>query len=305
MNSKELGKTGEKIPALGIGTWQLGSDHAAAIDSIREGVGMGMRFVDTAEMYHTEKIVGEAVGDDSEVFIATKVSPDHFRHDDVKKACESSLNNLGVKEIDLYQLHWPNRRVPINETMKAMEELVDEGKIRYIGVSNFSIEDMEEARNCMKKYEIVSNQVQYSLFAREIEKGLADFCKKEHVTVIAYSPLDRGGVLQKSKGAGLEVLNRIGERHGRSAAQVALNWVACKNNTVAIPKASKLEHMRENAKALEFRLEKKDVEELEHFFRNYMNRQFIEMGKELAKGNSALLGRISSWRERMRQKPKY
>ncbi len=302
MEERELGKTGERIPALGIGTWQLGSDHAAAVESLKEGMHLGMRFVDTAEMYHTEEIVGKAIKGE-EVFLATKVSPEHFRYADVKKACDASLRRLGVRQIDLYQLHWPNRRVPISETMKAMEELVKEGKIRYIGVSNFSIEDITEANACLKNNEIVSNQVQYSLAAREIEKELARFCKKEGITVIAYSPLARGSLLGKSHGD-MDLLRVIGERHGKSAAQVALNWVVSKDNTVAIPKAGRLEHIRENAKALDFKLEKKEIEELENFFRDYVNRTFVEFGKELAKGNSAILGKLVSLRERIRQRPK-
>ena len=302
MEERELGKTGERIPALGIGTWQLGSDHAAAIESLKEGMHLGMRFIDTAEMYHTEDIVGKAIKGE-EIFLATKVSPEHFRYADVKKACDASLKRLGVKQIDLYQLHWPNRRVPISETMKAMEELVKEGKIRYIGVSNFSIEDINEANACLKNNEIVSNQVQYSLAAREIEKELARFCKKEGITVIAYSPLARGSLLAKSHD-NMGVLRVIGERHGKSAAQVALNWVVSKDNTVAIPKAGRLEHIRENAKALDFSLEKKEIEELENFFRDYVNRGFVEFGKELAKGNSAILGKLVSFRERIRQRPK-
>jgi len=302
MEERELGKTGERIPALGIGTWQLGSDHTAAIESLKEGIHLGMRFVDTAEMYHTEDVVGRAIKGE-EVFLATKVSPEHFRYADVKKACDASLKRLGVKQIDLYQLHWPNRRVPISETMKAMEELVNEKKIRYIGVSNFSIEDINEANACLKNNEIVSNQVQYSLAAREIEKELARFCKKEGITVIAYSPLARGSLLGKSHGD-MDLLRVIGERHGKSAAQVALNWVVSKDNIVAIPKAGRIEHIRENAKALDFRLEKKEIEELEHFFRDYVNRTFVEFGKELAKGNSAILGKLVSLREKIRQRPK-
>ena len=302
MEERELGKTGERIPALGIGTWQLGSDHAAAVESLKEGMHLGMRFVDTAEMYHTEEIVGKAIKGE-EVFLATKVSPEHFRYADVKKACDASLRRLGVRQIDLYQLHWPNRRVPISETMKAMEELVKEGKIRHIGVSNFSVEDITEANACLKNNEIVSNQVQYSLAAREIEKELARFCKKEEITVIAYSPLARGSLFGKSHGD-MDLLRVIGERHGKSAAQVALNWVVSKDNTVAIPKAGRLEHIRENAKALDFKLEKKEIEELENFFRDYVNRTFVEFGKELAKGNSAILGKLVSLRERIRQRPK-
>jgi Predicted oxidoreductases (related to aryl-alcohol dehydrogenases) len=216
---KELGKTGEKIPALGLGTWGIGgfsfpdySYDQLAIEVIRFAVEIGMNFIDTAEMYgsgHSEELIGEAIkGIRDKVFIATKVLPTNFRYEDVIKACERSLKRLKTSYIDLYQLHWPNPSIPIRETMKAMERLVDEGKIRYIGISNFSVEETVEAMNSLSKYEIVSNQVEYSLLVRDIERDLLPFCNKNKITVIAYSPLARGELL---KGKYYDFLLKIGK----------------------------------------------------------------------------------------------
>lgn len=188
MEYRELGKTGERISCVGMGTWKLGYNPDAEIAALREGISLGINFIDTAKMYHSEGAVGMAIkGED--VFIATKVSPDHFAYDDVIKACNRSLKELGIKAIDLYQLHWPNPNIPIKETMRAMEHLAKLGKIRHIGVSNFSVEEMIEAQDALKSEEIVSNQVEYSPFVREIVDHLGDFCREEKITMIAYSPL--------------------------------------------------------------------------------------------------------------------
>ena len=190
---KVLGKPERKDTRdrQGAGTWKLGEDPTKEINAIRAGLDAGMRFIDTAEMYGTEWVVAGAIKDRKDVFVATKVSPSHFSHNDVIKACDRSLNSLGVRQIDLYQLHWPNRSVPIRETMRAMEALVDAGKIRHIGVSNFTIKEFQKAQDSMARYEIVSNQVEYSILV-DLEPGLLDFCNKEVITIIAYSPLAKG-----------------------------------------------------------------------------------------------------------------
>ena len=171
-----------------------------------------MRFVDTAEMYGTEETVGKAIKGMEDVFVATKVSPDHFHYSDVLKACDASLKRLGIKQIDLYQLHWPNTNIEIKETMEAMEKLVDNGKIRYIGVSNFSIDEMTEAEESMKRYEIASNQVEYSIISRDIEDGLLEFCNEVKATVISYSPFASGRLFGNRYKGLLSTLDRIGMR---------------------------------------------------------------------------------------------
>jgi diketogulonate reductase-like aldo/keto reductase len=272
---KELGKTGEKIPALGLGTWGIGgfsypdySNDELAIEIIRFAVEIGMNFIDTAEMYgagHSEELIGEAIkGIREKVFIATKVLPTNFRYEDVIKACERSLRRLKTSYIDLYQLHWPNPSIPIKETMRAMERLANEGKIRYIGISNFSVEETIEAMNALSKYEIVSNQVEYSLLVRDIEKDLLDFCRKNKITVIAYSPLARGELL---KGKYYEFLSKIGKKYNKTAAQVALNWLIIKENVVAIPKAFSKAKIVENMGAYGWKLSDEDLKTIDEFFK--------------------------------------
>jgi diketogulonate reductase-like aldo/keto reductase len=265
---RRLGRDGPLIPVLGMGTWGLGgynwpdySRDKEVVEILRYGIEKGLTLIDTAEMYgagHSEELVGEAIrGLRERVFIATKVLPDHFRYDDVLRACERSLRRLGTDSIDLYQLHWPNPRVPIRETMRALERLVDEGKVRYIGVSNFSMREMEEARAALSKHDVYANQVEYSVLERGIEEELLPYCQREGITVIAYSPLAQGRVFQ---GRAARVLEEVGRRHGKSIAQVALNWVISKEGVVAIPKTSKKAHLDENIGALGWRLSAEDIQ---------------------------------------------
>jgi diketogulonate reductase-like aldo/keto reductase len=255
LEKRELGRTREKIPAIGMGTWEVGDAQderrALEIQAIREGIELGMTMIDTAEMYgygNAEKLVGQAIkGMRDDVFIASKVSPQHFGYEDVLSSCESSIRRLGVEHIDLYQLHWPSHEVPIQETMKAMEELVSHGKIRYIGISNFSVTQTLKAREALPRSEIVSNQLRYSLTHRSIEAELLPFCEKEKLTVIAYQPLDSGRLPRSIPEALLD-------KYDMTPAQLMLNWVTYRDSVVAIPKASTLEHVEENAKSVDTRI---------------------------------------------------
>ncbi len=263
MEKRELGRTREKIPVIGMGTWEIGDAQnerrAIEIQAIRRGIELGMTVIDTAEIYgygNAEKLVGQAIqGMRDEVFIATKVSPEHLGYDDVLSACESSIRRLGVEHIDLYQLHWPSHEVPIGETMKAMEELVSRGKIRYIGISNFTVAQTLKAREALPRSEIVSNQVRYSLTHRSIESELLPFCEREKLTVIAYSPLDIGKISSKIPQALLT-------KYGLTPAQLMLNWVTYRDAVVAIPKASKVEHVEKNATSVSTRISGDDYRAL-------------------------------------------
>lgn len=264
MEYKILNRTEKKLPVLGIGTWKMGEDPDAEEDAIHTALENDMRFIDTAEMYGSEWIVGNAIKGEKDIFLATKVSPNHFKYDDVIKACNTSLSNLGVKKIDLYQLHWPNHSIPISETMRAMETLVDDGKINHIGVSNFDVREMQEAQDSMKKYEIVSNQVEYSILVRDIEEnGIQDYCNKNKITIIAYSPLARGAIFSSKYSGLLEKLEQIGKVHKKNASQVALNWLISKKNVVAIPKAGNKKHVLENVGASGWELSLKEKAELD------------------------------------------
>ncbi len=270
MKLREFGTTGKKLSALGIGTWEIGTDINKNIESIKYALDNGINFIDTAEMYGTEPIVAKAIKGyrRSDIFIATKVWPDHFDHDSVIKACNGSLKKLETNYIDLYQLHWPSKTVPINETMKAMEELIDEGKVHYIGISNFSVDQTKEAIESMKKYEIVSNQVEYSLVTRDIEiSGLYDFCRDTKIAVIAYSPLSHGKIFSKIEM--IDELEKIGTSYNATASQMALAWLMNRDNVFPIPKASNKEHMKENISSADIKIKPEDMKKMDKMEAKY------------------------------------
>lgn len=301
MISKELGKTTEKVPAIGIGTWKLGINPEEEVKSIKYGISKGMRLIDTAEMYHTENIVAQAIRSKKGIFVATKASPHHFHYDDVINSCNQSLSNLRVSSIDLYQLHWPNPNIPIQETMKAMEQLVKDGKIRHIGVCNFTVDELKEARGVMKSNEIVSNQVEYSVFARGIEDEVLPYCQKEGITVIAYSPLAMGKLTEKGTKA-YEVLSSIANAHSKTISQIALNWLISKRNVIAIPKASSSEHMIENAGSCDFKLTKSDLQKIDSINTNY--RPISGRINKFTKSTSSVWSSLMDKREGFRSKYK-
>ncbi len=270
----KLGKTGESVPVIGYGTWRLGggwwrpdrSKDLDAIKAIAHAVEEGSTFVDTAEAYgggHTEELVGRALESleasiRGKVFIATKVDKEHLSSDQVVRSCEGSLRRLGVRQIDLLQIHWPNPSVPISDTMKAFEQLVDIGKVRYIGVSNFTSKQVEAAQSEMHRHEIQSNQVSYSMADRSPEADVLPYCKRNGLTVIAYSPLARGELPTIFKS--LPALEELSRRKGVTASQLALCWLSAKGNVLSIPKAAKLEHIDENIAAGDLQLNQDEVE---------------------------------------------
>jgi diketogulonate reductase-like aldo/keto reductase len=241
------------------------SRDEAGIQALRLGLDLEMRFIDTAEMYgagHSEEVVARALeGRHDRIFVASKVSPRHFEYDDVLVAAKGSLKRLGLKQMDLYQLHWPNPKIPISETMKAMEKLVKDGLTRHIGVSNFSVEQMKEAQESLSHEKIVSNQVEFSLVDRSAEVGILQYCQKEGLTLIAYSPLGQGKI-PRGRGSSFKVLDEIAGRMGKSRNQVALNWVLQHDSVVAIPKAADMDHVKENAEVAEWELSGEDYQRL-------------------------------------------
>jgi diketogulonate reductase-like aldo/keto reductase len=255
MNYRELAKTGVKLPAVGLGTWQ----YRGGIEPLRTGVTLGASFIDTAESYGTEDVVGEAIrGNRTEIFLATKLSPRHFRYQDVVRSADESLKRLKTDYLDLYQLHWPNYTIPIEETMGAMEELVESGKVRFIGVSNFMLRDLKRAQRAMVRHKIVSNQVRYSLVERTIESDLLDYCREQDITVIAHSPLATSLPTIKSKDSN-QVIDRVTRATSRTVAQVALSWCLSKQGVVVIPKADSVDHVRENCQASDFQLSDEEL----------------------------------------------
>ena len=260
MEYKSLGNTKERLSFIGIGTWQLSSDFEENKKSINLAIEKGVNLIDTAEIYGTEKIVGRIIEGKENLFIATKVWATHFRYDAVIKACERSIKNLGIKQIDLYQLHWPNPGINIKETMKAMEKLVYDGKIRYIGVSNFNEKELKNAQEAMSKYEIVSNQVEYNLIQRTPEIYLIDYMKKQKITLLAYSPFAHGAIFKRKYNNVIKSLNELGEKYNKTAGQLLLRWLMQKDIVIPLTKASNQKHMLENIAATDFNINQKDIE---------------------------------------------
>jgi diketogulonate reductase-like aldo/keto reductase len=267
MELKELNRTGVKVPEIGIGLWR----YSGGVEPLRAAIAMGASLIDTAEVYGTEDVVGQAVGERREqVFVATKVSGHHLKYDEVLRAAEASLQRLRTNYIDLYQIHWPSNVVPIQETMRAMETLVDRGLVRYLGVSNFSVEELHRARLAMSKYPIVSNQVLYNLNRREIEARLLPYCEVNGITVIAYTPLDDGRLARHSQyprnAQGQQALEWVAEQTGKTMAQVALNWCVWRPSVITIPKSNSAARVVENCGASGWRLTREQYELLSRAF---------------------------------------
>jgi diketogulonate reductase-like aldo/keto reductase len=271
---KEFARTGCKVSEIGMGTyydplwiatafmgWRRGG--ASKIEAIRTGLDSGMTLVDTAEIYGSEPLVAEAIRGckRDEVFLATKVWSNHLHRDALLRSFNNSLRRLDTTYIDLYQVHWPNPRVPIQETMGAMEELVREGKLMHVGVSNFNLEQLEEARSALPKTELSSVQLAYSLMCRNVERDILPYCDRERIALLAYYPLGHGRLVSDPR------LEGVSLRHGKSKAQMALRWLAQKMNVFPIPRASRSWHVGEDAGASDWELDPKDEAELESSFR--------------------------------------
>ncbi len=253
MDTKPLGSSGERAPEVGFGTWKFNGDAG----TLRRAIDLGAFLIDTAESYGTESAVGRAIaGRRDEAFIATKVSPSHFRREELLKACDRSLARLGVDAIDLYQLHAPNPRVPIEETMGAMGELASAGKVRHIGVSNFSVAELREAEAALGAGRVVENQIKYSLFDHEFADSVIPYCEERGIAVLAYSSLEQGTFereMRCNRGLG-ETMARVCGETGRTAAQVLLNWALRSPVVVTIPKTNSARRVEENCGASGWRL---------------------------------------------------
>jgi diketogulonate reductase-like aldo/keto reductase len=266
MRMVRLGKTGEKISVLGQGTWGLSRGNAEQFkESLRVGIDLGMTHIDAAEVYGwgaAEKAVGQVVSEvgRDDLFITTKLFPIHLTHNSSKKACYNSLKRLRLKDVDLYLVHWP---IPftMKKMMRVMEELVDEGRVRYIGVSNYSVKQFEKAQGYLKKYEIVNNQLKAHLEHQVHINESLPFYQKKGVTMTAYSPLGHSGFTNLT-GELREKLERAAKSHKATIQQIAIAWLINHENVIAIPKALKAEHVEANAKAADIKLKKEEIEML-------------------------------------------
>jgi len=272
MKSKQLGNTGVQVSELALGTWQ----YRGGEEALRSGIELGATFIDTAESYGTEPLVGRAIrGIRDRIFLASKASPRHFRRDDLIKAAECSLKQLNTDYLDLYQLHWPNYAVAIGETMSAMERLVETGKIRFIGVSNFTVAEMRRAQAQLSKARIVSNQVRYSLVDRSAEQELLPYCEAQQISLLAFSPLatDFEGLRRSDRG---DALGQVAAAVGKTRAQVALNWCISRPAVMAIFKANHVEHVGENCAASGWSLTPEQCRLLASSVTGYRSRSRLE-----------------------------
>jgi len=257
---------GARVPALGQGTWFMGESarHAdAEVCALQAGIDAGLTLVDTAEMYAdggAERVVGRAIaGRRDAVFLVSKVLPSNASRRGTVAACEASLRRLGVEAIDLYLLHWRGPH-PLAETVRGMQDLLAQGKIRRWGVSNFDVDDMEELLRAAGGQAVQANQVLYNLSRRGIEYDLLPWCQARGTAVMAYSPIEQGRVL------GDPALAAVARRHGVAPAAAALAWVLRQPGTIAIPKTSSLAHLRENLACVDVRLTDDDLRELDAAF---------------------------------------
>lgn len=261
MEYREITK-GISIPVIGLGTWGMGGKETSiktrdseTVAAIRVAVELGFTHLDTAEYYgagHAEELVGEAIEsmDRNALFITSKVWHNHLHRDDLLKSIKASLKRLGVDQVDLYLVHWPNPDVPLKETMAAMEECVREGYTRHIGVSNFSAQLMQEAQSYLEGTRLIANQVQYSLLDQKPRMELLSACRKMGVSLVAYRPLERGVILQIPN----NVMDEIAQTHGKTRVQITLNWLISQEGVFTIPKSTNPIHLMELLGALGWRL---------------------------------------------------
>jgi diketogulonate reductase-like aldo/keto reductase len=263
------------LPVFGLGTWEMGGRHERNLDNdderdittIQKALQMGITHIDTAEAYaagYTETLIGKAIQsvDRKKLFLTSKVSADHLLYADVMTACKASLKRLQTDYLDLYLVHKPNPEIPIADTMHALDDLVAEGLIKHIGVSNFNNERLEEAQFYAKN-KIVANEVHYNLTHREVErKNVLTYCENNDIMVIAYRPVGKGTYAKKS----ITILDEMCKKYHKSPTQIAINWLTSQPNIVTIAKTSDPKHLKENIEALDFTMSPEDIETLRREF---------------------------------------
>jgi diketogulonate reductase-like aldo/keto reductase len=274
---KTIELAGHSVPRLGQGTWNIGDSaakRASEIATLRRGIELGMTLIDTAEMYgsgRSEQLVGEAIAPfRNRVQLVSKVLPSNASIDGTIRACEASLKRLQVEIIELYLLHWRGR-YPLRDTVEAFERLLEQGKIRSWGVSNFDVDDMEELFALPGGEACAANQVLYNPEHRGIEYDLLPWCRRHNVTVMAYSPVGQGGRLLASA-----ALRGIARKHRVSPVQVALAW-CLRQPILAIPKASSIAHVEENAAAEALELDAQDLVQIDSSFSAPKRKQPLAM----------------------------
>lgn len=244
-------RSGVEVPVVGLGTWQMGS--RTAYESVSAALELGYRHIDTAQAYGNERGVGRAIDDAdvdrNEVFLTTKVHPSNRSVDDITASVERSLERLGVNQVDLLLIHWPHPLAKLETVMKGLNEAVERGWTRHIGVSNFGKDRLDRARQ-LSEAPIFTDQVLFHTWWPQRE--LLHYCQNEDVLLTAYSPLANGGVI------GDDLLEVIGKRYGKTSAQVAIRWVTQHENVITIPMSTSREHLAENIDIFDFHLTREE-----------------------------------------------
>jgi diketogulonate reductase-like aldo/keto reductase len=263
------------LPVIGLGTFGIGGyelrdpeeDVRRAISSIKDAIDLGITHIDTAEMYaegYCEILIGKAITGykRSDLVIATKVSPINLSYHSVIKAAEDSLKRLRTDYIDIFIIHYPNYKLEIEETMKAMDYLIEKGSIKYIGVSNFTRKQFEDVQKYTEN-KIVLNQIPYSLVNRKFQAdGFIDYARLNDVMIVSWSPIERGLLAR----GGIEILDRISEKYSKTQAQVAINWLISQKNVVTIPASRSINHLKENLGSLNWSPAPEDQRILDYNF---------------------------------------
>jgi len=261
----------ERIPKIGFGTWSIGggmspdtSRDARSLVALRSALEIGYTHFDTAEMYasgHSEELLGQAVRESGipreKLFIASKVSASHLRYDDLLNSFENSLRYLEMEYLDLYLIHWPSHSIPLKDTFRALNQLVREGRVRYLGLSNFDVELMKQAR-AESETPIFTNQVPYSLVDRSyVRNGVLEYCQENDILLTAYSPVEEGRLRVSP------VMQAIADAHKATPYQIALAWLVSQPRVITIPMSFNPEHIAENFAAAEIELSVEEMERLD------------------------------------------
>lgn len=254
MQSIDL-STGQRMPMLGLGTFDLRNQDC--VDAIKTALGLGYTHFDTAAMYANHEQIGQALQEAgvkrADLFITSKVSRDNLRYDNVLSECNKALNQLQMDYLDLYLIHWPNNDIPLTETFRAFAKLIEDGKVKNIGVSNFTIARLRRAI-AATDLPITVNQVEYHPYLNQ--EALLDFCQRNQIALTAYSPIAKGRVMSNP------LLTEIGKRHSKSAVQVSLRWMIQKD-IIVIPKASSEGHMAANMSIFDWMLSEDEMERID------------------------------------------
>ena len=255
--------SGQIIPVLGMGTWRMGENTRHRQDEIKAlqyGLDIGFSLIDTAEMYGeggAEEVIAQAIANRrAQVFLVSKVYPHNASIKGAIAACDRSLKRLKTDYLDLYLLHWRGS-IPLTETLEAFQMLQQAGKIRSYGVSNFDVDDLEEASQLNGGNAIATNQVLYNLSRRGIEWNLLPWCRQQGIPIMAYSPIEQGRILNN------RTLQAIAQQRGITTAQVALAWLLHQENVIVIPKSSRIEHLEQNRAAIDLKLSTEELDALD------------------------------------------